>query len=116
MLSSKFINSFFYTGVILCVLGSLDPIEGSILILIGSALISWSKFKNKEKDFTLYLKITFSIGVGVAFLFYLSHLGGFGCEDCISWWWGLTILPYPIAWLILAYLFFKWVFTNKTKN
>jgi hypothetical protein len=40
------------------------------------------------------------IAVGVAALFGLSAIGGFGGPSGRSMWWGLLLLPYPIGWVI----------------
>lgn len=90
----------FITGVVLLVAGALDPLEGSVVILIGSALIAFSTWHTKDRHYKLFLTGFIMIVTGVCFLFYLSSLGGFGGSSSLSWWWGLLIVPYPAGWLL----------------
>lgn len=87
-------------GVVGLIIGALDPLEGSVIISIGSLLIALATHITKDKHHKLFLVTSISIVIGVFFLFYLSSLGGFGGTSKLSWWWGLLILPYPIGWLI----------------
>ncbi len=90
----------FITGVVLLIAGALDPLEGSVVILIGSALIALSAWLTKDRHYKLFLTGFILIVTGVCFLFYLSSLGGFGGSSSLSWWWGLLIVPYPAGWLL----------------
>jgi hypothetical protein len=86
-------------GVILLIIGSLDPLEGSVLIAAGIALLALSTYLKKDKHRKLFLIFFISVVAGVSFLFYLSSLGGFGGNSSLSWWWGTLILPYPAGWI-----------------
>jgi multisubunit Na+/H+ antiporter MnhB subunit len=87
-------------GVIALVIGSLDPLEGSVVIAIGTALLSLATYLSQDKHWRIFLLSFVLIIIGVIFLFYFSSLGGFGGNSTLSWWWGTLILPYPIGWLI----------------
>ena len=89
----------FIIGIVAMIIGALDPLEGSLVILPGSALIALSTFLSKDRHWKIYLASFLGILIGVFFLFYLSSLGGFGGNSALSWWWGLLILPFPIGWL-----------------
>lgn len=95
----KWTRIVFIIGVIALIIGSLDPLEGSVAIAAGSALISLSAFFTRDKHWKIFLISLILILTGVLFLFYLSSLGGFGGTSKLSWWWGLLILPYPVGWL-----------------
>jgi len=82
-------------------IGTIDPMEGSLLILPGSLLVAAYKYFCKTKRYKLYMIGAFSIMAGVASLFYWSSLGGFGGNSNYSAWWGLTILPYPLGLLFI---------------
>lgn len=91
-------------GVLCVLIGALDPMEGSVLILVGSGLLAASTYRNREARWKWYAGVFAAIAFGVFFLFFLSSLGGFGGKSNLSWWWGILILPYPIAWLFLVVL------------
>jgi hypothetical protein len=89
-------------GIIAMVLGSLDPMEGSVLILPGSGLVALGVYLGrKDRPIILYWTSVFIlIAVGVGALFALSAAGGIGGRSGHSMWWGLLILPYPAGWLM----------------
>ncbi len=83
-------------------LGAIDPLEGSVVILVGSGLVTLGIFLRKNNRLGLrYWLLTFLLVVfGVAAMFVISAFGGFGGGSDLSWWWGVLILPYPIGWLM----------------
>ena len=89
-------------GGIAMLLGTLDPLEGSLLILPGSGLVALGMFLAGEARRTvLYWTWVFIlIAVGVGALFALSAVGGIGGRSGHSMWWGLLMLPYPVGWLM----------------
>jgi len=89
-------------GGIAMVLGTLDPMEGSLLILPGSGMVALGIYLGgKGRRTVLYWTWAFIlIAVGVAALFGLSAIGGIGSRSGHSMWWGVLILPYPIGWLM----------------
>jgi hypothetical protein len=96
----KWTRIVYIVGVIALIIGALDPLEGSVVILAGSVLISLTTFLTHDRHWKIFLGSLIMIVFGVAFLFYLSSLGGFGGSSALSWWWGLLIVPYPVGWLI----------------
>jgi hypothetical protein len=89
-------------GSVAMLLGTFDPMEGSLLILPGSGLIALSMFLGKRERgrFHYWLWVFILIAAGVAALFGLSAIGGIGGRSGHSMWWGMLILPYPIGWLM----------------
>ena len=87
-------------GLVLMVLGALDPLEGSVVILAGSALVAAGAFFSPAGHYRLPVVALALIGVGVAALFGLSALGGVGGSSGRSMWWLLLCLPYPIGWVL----------------
>ena len=89
-------------GGIAMLLGTLDPLEGSLLILPGSGLVTLGLFVGKAERrllrYWLWVFILMIVGVGA--LFGLSAVGGFGGKSGLSIWWGLLLLPYPVAWIM----------------
>jgi hypothetical protein len=88
------------TGFIAMLIGMIDPLEGSVVILAGSFLVAISAFIGKSKR-SLILYLSFGlIAVGVGLLFGLSALGGVGGDTGRSYWWLLVVLPYPVGWIL----------------
>ena len=89
-------------GGIAMVLGTLDPVEGSLLILPGSGLVALGMYVGgKDRRAVWYWTGAFIlIAVGVGALFGLSAVGGIGGKGGHSMWWGLLLLPYLAGWLM----------------
>ena len=88
------------SGYIVMLVGAIDPMEGSLLILPGSGLVALATYLDDEERnmiiYRLWMFILILIGVGALFGF--SMLGGIGGESAYSGWWALLLLPYPIGW------------------
>ena len=89
-------------GAIAMFVGTLDPLEGSVIILVGSGLLALGAFLGRKYRRTvIYWIWTFIlIALGVGAMFALSAVGGIGGRSGHSMWWGLLILPYPVGWLM----------------
>jgi len=87
-------------GSIAMLVGALDPMEGSLVILPGSGLVAFGTFLGQsERRFIAYRVWVFLlIAIGVGAMWGLSSVGGFGGNSGRSMWWGLLILPYLIGW------------------
>ena len=96
---SKLAYVLYLIGVVVLIIGAIDPLEGSVLILVGSALITFSTHKTQDRHWKIFATTFLMIVIGVFFLFYFSSLGGFGEHSALSWWCGTLVLPYPIGWL-----------------
>ena len=80
--------------------GAIDPMEGSLLILPGSGLVALGTFLSQvERRLIAYrVWVLVLIAIGVGALWGLSMVGGFGGPSGRSSWWGVLILPYLIGW------------------
>ena len=89
-------------GGIAMLLGAVDPLEGSLLILPGSGMVALGTFLDKSERGVLryWLAVFILIAVGVAAMFVLSAFGGIGGKSGHSMWWGILILPYPVGWIM----------------
>jgi len=89
-------------GEIAMLVGAIDPLEGSLLILPGSGLVALGMFLGKRERRTLvyWVWVFILIAVGVGAMFVLSAFGGIGGRSGHSMWWGILILPYPVGWLM----------------
>jgi purine-cytosine permease-like protein len=89
-------------GGIAMLLGTLDPLEGSLLILPGSGLVALGLFVGKAEHRLLryWVWVFILIAVGVGALFGLSAVGGIGGKSGHSMWWGVLLLPYVVGWIM----------------
>ena len=89
-------------GGIGMLVGVADPLEGWVIIFAGSGLVTLGTFLGQAKRRLLWdwLLIFSLIAVGAGAMVGLSLAGGIGGRSGHSLWWGLLILPYPIAWIM----------------
>jgi hypothetical protein len=87
-------------GYVAMVAGAIDPMEGSVLILLGGGLVALSTFLSQDDrpllTYRLWTFILLAIGIGA--LWGLSSVGGIGGPTGHSNWWGLLFLPYLAGW------------------
>ena len=87
-------------GLIALAIGTLDPLEGSVVILAGIAIMALgARMGESPERQTLYSALALG-AVGVGLLWAFSAVGGFGGNTGRSLWWALTLLPYPIGWVL----------------
>ena len=84
-------------GMVVMVVGCIDPLEGSLLILPGTLLVALAAFLGGSRHLNLACWAFGLTAVGVGILFGLSALGGVGGETGRSMWWMLVVLPYPVG-------------------
>jgi hypothetical protein len=102
-------------GVAGMLIGAVDPLEGSMIILPGSALATLGAFLGKSRYRIVFYWSLILVAVGVVELGLLSALGGIGGSRAHSIWWGLVVLPYPVGWILgLAGVFLE--FTDIFKH
>ena len=85
------------TGMLL---GAVDPLEGSLIILPGSGLVALGAFLGKSRRRVLLYCSFALVAISVGALFVLSAFGGFGAGTGLSNWWGLLFVPYAVGWLM----------------
>lgn len=82
--------------------GTLDPMEGSVLLLAGGGLLALGTWLGEHprpmKVYWLWVFGLLLAGVGV--LWGLSAVGGVGGRTGRSMGWLLLCLPYPVGWLM----------------
>jgi hypothetical protein len=89
-----------FIGVGAMVVGIVDPIEGSFVILPGSGLVAFGAFlgRSRRRWRLFWAFVLVSLGVGAMFV--MSEIGGVGGNSGHSNWWMLTALPYPVGWIM----------------
>ena len=87
-------------GSIAMLVGALDPMEGSVVILPGSGLVALGMFlgQNERRLIAYRVWVFILIVIGVGAMWGLTSVGGFGGNSGRSMWWGVLILPYLIGW------------------
>ena len=87
-------------GSIGMLVGALDPMEGSLVILPGSGLVALGTCLGQaERRWMAYrLGVFILIAIGVGAMWGLTRVGGFGGNSGRSMWWGVLVLPYLIGW------------------
>lgn len=93
---SKRMRIIYIIGVVALIAGALDPMEGSVVIAVGSILLAWASVAAHDRYRTVFTASAIMIFVGVFSLWFASSLGGFDIKN--EWWWLMAILPYPLGW------------------
>jgi hypothetical protein len=87
-------------GLILMIIGAIDPLEGSVVILAGSLAAAIGAFFAKSRRKKLLITALVLIAAGVGAMFAMSAMGGIGGRTGRSLWWALILLPYPAGWIM----------------
>ena len=86
-------------GLILMIAAVLDPMEGSIAVLAGSAIAAAGAVLGRLPRARVIVIASAFVAFGVGAAFALSSVGGFGGTSGRSMWLGVLILPYPLGWI-----------------
>lgn len=98
----RWVRFLVVVGGLTFAVGTLDPLEGSIVILLGCGLLTLGTCLGEHpRLMRLYWLWVFGLLlVGVAALWGLSAFGGVGGKSGHSPWLLLLCLPYPVGWLL----------------
>lgn len=86
-------------GLVAMLIGVMDPLEGSFIILPGSGLLALGAFIGKSRYRALLCGAFILVAFGVGAMVVTSMLGGIGGNTRHSMWWSLVLLPYPAGWI-----------------
>jgi len=86
-------------GLVLMVVGAIDPLEGSLVILPGGGMVLLGAYLGRSRRRTLLLWGFVLLAFGTGALWGMSALGGLGEGTGRSMWWALVLLPYPVGWV-----------------
>ncbi len=103
----------FIAGIVLFLLGSIDPLEGSGLIALGGIMLAVVARRLEDPHWKYYRLAAILLVVGVALLWIFSALGGFGGEATLAWGWAWLLLPYPVGWFMVLVLFYVRLFGSR---
>jgi hypothetical protein len=87
-------------GLVVILLGAIDPLEGSLLILPGTGLLALAAWLGRSRCRTLLYRSFALVAIGVGVMWGLSAVGGLGGGTGRSLWWALLLLPYPVGWVM----------------
>ncbi len=87
-------------GLVATLAGALDPLEGSIVILLGTSLLALAAWIGGSQHRRLLYWSFALVAVGVGALWGMSALGGVGGPTGRSMWWLLVLAPYPVGWVM----------------
>ncbi len=88
------------TGFIMIIIGTVDPLEGSLAILAGSIVTAAAAWAGRTRNRPLAVTALICTLLGVGALWILSMQGGVGGDTGRSMWWLLLCVPYPVGWLL----------------
>jgi K+-transporting ATPase A subunit len=78
-------------------IGAIDPLEGSLIILPAAGLVALGALLGKSRHRRLLCWSFILVAVGIGALWVLSAFGGVGGRTGRSMWWLLVVLPYPVG-------------------
>jgi hypothetical protein len=87
-------------GLAVMLIGLLDPLEGSVVILPGVGIAALGALVGHSRFARLLCCALALVAVGVAAMFAVSAVGGLGHGREYLVWWGLVVALYPIGFLL----------------
>ncbi|NLP05509.1 hypothetical protein GX411_06140 [Candidatus Fermentibacteria bacterium] len=91
---------FAWAGFLLMLIGAVDPLECSVLILAGAGMAAAGAALGGSR-FRKLLAWAFGLVVtGVGIMFGMTAIGGLGGDTGRSMWWALLLVPYPVGWVL----------------
>jgi hypothetical protein len=82
------------------VLGAIDPLEGSLLILPSTGLVALGAHLGQRRRRVLLYWAFGLVAIGVGAMWGLTAIGGIGGSTGRSLWWALLLVPYAVGWLL----------------
>ncbi|HEU4722116.1 MAG TPA: hypothetical protein VFS59_12195 [Gemmatimonadaceae bacterium] len=89
-----------WMGTTALVLGAIDPLEGSLVIVAAAALVLVAAQLGHLRARRWVAWGGALAMLGVATLWAMSAMGGVGPSTGRSYWWMLLVAPYPIGWIL----------------
>jgi len=87
-------------GLVVMLLGAVDPLEGSLVILPGSALLAIAAWLGQSRQRKVLYWALVAVAAGVGVMWGMTAMGGIGGSTGRSMWWALLLLPYPAGWVM----------------
>ncbi len=87
-------------GLVAILVGAIDPLEGSLIILPGVGLLAFAGWLGNSRHRRWLYAAFVAVALGVGLMFAMSAMGGIGGSTGRSMWWALLLLPYPAGWIM----------------
>ena len=87
-------------GLLAILIGAIDPLEGSLVILPGAGLLAFAGWLGSNRHRRWLYAAFAAVALGVGVMFAMSAMGGIGGTTGRSMWWALLLLPYPAGWIM----------------
>jgi hypothetical protein len=100
MIPSPWPRRVLFAGLVALVVGALDPLEGSPVVLLGSVLAAAGARLGQRPYRRLLAWSCLLVAAGVGAMWGLSAVGGFGGSTGRTLWWWLALVPYPVGWVM----------------
>ena len=98
--ASRWSRILVIVGLVAMLIGAVDPLEGSLVILPGTGFVVLGALLGKSQHRVFLFCSFVLVAIGVGAMWGLSALGGLGGNTGRSNWWGLVLLPYPAGWIM----------------
>ncbi len=98
--SSRWSRILVIAGLVVMLIGAIDPLEGAFVILPGAGMVAFGAMLGKSRYRKLLYWAFALVAVGIGAMMGMSAIGGLGGETGRSMWWALILLPYPIGWVM----------------
>ena len=98
--SRRWSRGLLWAGATALVLGAIDPLEGSLVIVAaaGAVMIAAQLGHLHARPCVVWGGAL--VTLGVATLWAMSAAGGIGPSTGRSYWWALLLVPYPVGWIL----------------
>ena len=96
---SRLVSAAGTLGHLLALVGAVDPLEGSVLVVAGCVLVALHAWLAGSPRVLVAYRAGVAVmaATGVSMLWFISSRGGLGGPDGVPLSWALLILPYPAA-------------------
>jgi hypothetical protein len=87
-------------GLVAILVGAIDPLEGSIVILLGTGVLALAAWLGNSRHRRLLYWSFALVAIGVGAMWGMSAVGGLGGSTGRSMWWAIVLVPYPVGWVM----------------
>jgi hypothetical protein len=93
-------RSMIAAGGVAMLVGAVDPMEGSLITLVGSGVVALgAHLGGVERRLLSHIVWVFALVLfGVGALWGMTAIGGIGGTSGRSMGWGLLVVPYLVGW------------------
>jgi hypothetical protein len=82
------------------VAGAIDPLEGSVVILVASTLVALGTHLEGSRYRRMAAWGVVLVVIGFATIWIMTAIGGVGGSTGRSLWWATLVTPFAIGWVL----------------